>query len=191
MKWTRVHFTSKGKLERWHRTLPEQFLAELDATHIRDLADLNARLWAWVEQLYHRQPHSGLGGQTPLARYQQDLPRIRSLGPLAPQLDALFLHRVARRVRRDGCVSYAGRYFEVPYELTGQHIVLVVDPHASAVVRVESEAGQALGAATLLGAVATSRRRRSKPPTEPATAATAPGPNLIELAHQHHYQVEV
>ena len=46
MKWTRVHFTSKGKLERWHRTLREQFLAELDATHIRDLADLNARLWA-------------------------------------------------------------------------------------------------------------------------------------------------
>jgi putative transposase len=44
----------KGKLERWHRTLREQFLAELDATHIRDLADLNARLWAWLEQVYHR-----------------------------------------------------------------------------------------------------------------------------------------
>lgn len=180
--------TSKGKLERWHRTLREQFLAELDATHIRDLADLNARLWAWVEQLYHRRPHSGLGGQTPLARYQQDLPRIRSLGPLAPQLDELFLHRVARRVRRDGTVSYAGRYFEVPYELTGQHIVLVVDPHVGAVVRVESETGLPLGAATLLDAVANSRRRRSKPPAEPATAAAAAGPNLIEFAHQHHYQ---
>lgn len=36
----------KGKLERWHRTLRDQFLAELDTTHIRELADLNARLWA-------------------------------------------------------------------------------------------------------------------------------------------------
>ncbi|MEM5373571.1 hypothetical protein V4C53_47920, partial [Paraburkholderia azotifigens] len=42
--------------------------------------DLNARLWAWVEQVYHRQPHSALGNRTPLSRYQQDLPRIRLLG---------------------------------------------------------------------------------------------------------------
>jgi transposase len=41
----------KGKLERWHRSLRAQFLSELDTTHIHDLADLNARLWAWVEQI--------------------------------------------------------------------------------------------------------------------------------------------
>ncbi|WP_232435626.1 integrase core domain-containing protein, partial [Burkholderia ubonensis] len=104
--------TSKGKLERWHRTVREQFLAELDTTHIRDLADLNARLWAWVEQVYHREPHSALGKEvSPLVRYQQDLPRIRALGGLAPKLDELFLHRVERRVRRDGTVSYDGRVF--------------------------------------------------------------------------------
>ncbi|WP_080418415.1 DDE-type integrase/transposase/recombinase [Burkholderia ubonensis] len=109
--------TSKGKLERWHRTVREQFLAELDTTHIRDLADLNARLWAWVEQAYHREPHSALGKEvSPLVRYQQDLPRIRALGGLAPKLDELFLHRVERRVRRDGTVSYDGRVFEVPYD---------------------------------------------------------------------------
>ena len=31
-----------------------------------------------------------------MARYQRDLPRIRSLGAKAAQLDALFLHRIAR-----------------------------------------------------------------------------------------------
>lgn len=183
--------TSKGKLERWHRTVRDQFLAELDATHIRDLADLNARLWAWIEQVYHREPHSSLGKDvSPLARYQQDLPRIRALGSLAPRLDDLFLHRVERRVRRDGTVSYEGRIFEVPYELSGQQIVLVVDPHAGVVVRVQNKAGVPLGAATPLDAVANSRRRRAKPPAEPATAAPAPGPNLIELAHQQHYRQE-
>jgi transposase InsO family protein len=180
--------TSKGKLERWHRTVREQFLAELDTTHIRDLADLNARLWAWLEQVYHCEPHSALGKNvTPLTRYRQDLPRIRALGSLAPQLDELFLHRVERRVRRDGTVSYEGRVFEVPYELSGEHVVLVVDPHADTVVRVQSRAGEPLGAATPLDAVANSRRRRARPPAEPATAVPTGGPNLIELARQQHY----
>jgi hypothetical protein len=53
--------TSKGKLERWRRMLREQFLAELDATHIRDMAELNVRLWAWLEQVYHRRKHGALG----------------------------------------------------------------------------------------------------------------------------------
>ncbi|WP_332397465.1 Mu transposase C-terminal domain-containing protein [Burkholderia ubonensis] len=37
---------------------------------------------------------------------------------------------MARHVRRDGTVSYQSRRFEVPYELTGQTVTLVVDPHA-------------------------------------------------------------
>ena len=105
----------KGKLERWHRTVRDQFLSELDLPRVAGLDDLNARLWAWVEQVYHRRPHGGLSdGQTPLARYQQDLPRIRSLGPRAAQLDSLFHHRIARHVRRDGSVAYLGARFEVP-----------------------------------------------------------------------------
>ena len=115
------HPEGKGKLERWHRTFRNQFLSELDVTRIGDLEDLNARLWAWLETVYHRTAHSGLDGQTPLARYQQDLARIRTLGALAARLDALFHHRVTRLVRNDGTVSYQGTRFEVPYELSGQY----------------------------------------------------------------------
>ena len=43
--------TSKGKLERWHRTFRAQFLSELDIAGLRDLEDLNARLWAWTEEI--------------------------------------------------------------------------------------------------------------------------------------------
>lgn len=74
-----------------------------------------------------------------------------------------------------GAVSYEGRTFEVPYELSGQQVVFVVDP---------------LGAATAPDVLANSRRRRSEPPVEPATATPAPGPNLIELPHRHHYRRE-
>ncbi|MCG5076626.1 DDE-type integrase/transposase/recombinase [Paraburkholderia tagetis] len=178
---------SKGKIERWHRTLRSQFLAELDTTHVRDLGDLNARLWAWIDQIYNRSKHSALGEHTPLSRYQQDLPRIRLLGPLAAQLDELFWHRVKRLVRRDGTVSYEGTRFEVPYELTGQHVSLVVDPHSGTVMHVENEAGQAIGAATRLDALANSTRRRQRPGSDAASAHVSTGPNLIELAHQQHY----
>ena len=177
----------KGKLERWHRTLREQFLSELDERRIKDLDDLNARLWAWLEQVYHQAPHAGLAGLTPLARYQRDLPRIRSLGAKAAQLDELFLHRVARFVRKDGTVSYLGQRFEVPYELSGKTVRLVVDPHAQRVVGVEDATGTSLGAATPLDLLANIQRVRRKPEPTPEVMAAHSGPNLVELAHAKYH----
>ena len=182
----------KGKLERWHRTCRDQFLSELDERRITDLADLNARLWAWLEQIYHQTGHAGLSGMTPLARYQRDLPRIRSLGAKAAQLDALFHHRVARSVKKDGTVSYLGRRFEVPYELSGKAVRLVVDPHEGRVVGVEDEAGAPLGAATELDQIANQHRTRRKPDAHAqATPASPPGPrtgpNLVEIALVKHH----
>lgn len=179
----------KGKLERWHRTCRDQFLSELDERRISDLADLNARLWAWLEQIYHQTAHGGLGGMTPLARYQRDLPRIRSLGAKAAQLDALFHHRVARSVKKDGTVSYLGRRFEVPYELSGKVVRLVVDPHEGRVVGVEDEAGLALGAATELDQIANQHRTRRKPDADAQASPASPrsGPNLVEIALAKHH----
>ena len=180
---------SKGKLERWHRTCRDQFLSEVEERQILSLDDLNARLWAWLEQVYHRTPHDGLDGQTPLARYQQDLPQIRSLGPLAAKLDALFLHRVRRLVRKDGTVSYQGGRFEVPFELTGKTVCLRVDPHVEQVVGVENEAGELIGQATPLDALANRDRRRRKPVPLDAAPVKHPsaGPNLVELVHAQYY----
>jgi putative transposase len=159
----------KGKLERWHRTFRDQFLSELDTSRLRDLSDLNARLWAWLETVYHCTPHSGLDQQAPLQRYQQDLPRVRTLGAQAARLDELFYHRAERKVRKDGTVSYQGGRFEVPYELSGKRVMLVVDPHARKVLGVEDADGQSLGAATLLDAVANvNRHPRPHTPVTPA-----------------------
>ena len=178
----------KGKLERWHSTCRSQFLSELDERRIHTLDDLNARLWAWLEMVYHREPHAGLSGKTPLERYQQDLPNIRALGARAAQLDQLFWHRIRRLVRKDGTVSYQNQRFEVPYELTGKTVHLVVDPHAQKVVGVEDDSGQSLGAATPLDALAnaTRARRKPEPVTTPEIKAHS-GPNLVELAYQQYH----
>jgi transposase InsO family protein len=182
----------KGKLERWHRTFRDQFLSELDTSRLRDLSDLNARLWAWLETVYHCTPHSGLQEQTPLARYQRDLPRVRTLGALAARLDELFYHRAERKVRKDGTVSYQGVRFEVPYELSGKRIMLVVDPYARKVLGVEDADGQSLGAATPLDAVANVSRRRRKPqPPEASPPSRTGKDNEVELAYrQYHDQTE-
>ncbi len=174
----------KGKLERWHRTVRDQFLGELDERRITDLDELNARLWAWLEQVYHHTVHGGL---TPLARYQRDLARIRSLGTRAAQLDALFHHRISRFVRKDGTVSYLGVRFEVPYELSGKTVRLVVDPHAVRVVGVEDDAGKSLGQATALDAIANIKRVRRKPEPAVALLGTRNGPNLVEIAHARYH----
>ncbi|MEA3411082.1 MAG: integrase, partial [Pseudomonadota bacterium] len=180
----------KGKLERWHRSFRDHFLSELDTARLRDLGDLNARLWAWLETVYHTTSHSALAGRSPLQRYQQDLPRIRTLGALAARIDELFYHRVTRHVRKDGTVSYQGDRFEVPYELAGRSVRLVVDPHARQVFGVEDDDGRSLGAATPLDAVANVHRRRHKPlPPETPSSSGAGGDNAVELAYRQYHNL--
>jgi len=180
----------KGKLERWHRTFRDQFLTELDLTRIHDLADINARLWAWIDKIYHQRAHRGLQGMTPLQRYQQDLPRIRQLGQRAAVLDELFYHRISRKVRQDGTVAYDGRRFEVPYELTGRKLWLVVDPHTREAISVEDDDGKPLGEVTPLDLIANNHRRRRKPEPQAESIQTASRDNsLVEIAYRQHYAV--
>jgi hypothetical protein len=118
---------------------------------------------------------------------------LRTLGSLATRLDALFYHRVERKVRKDGTVSYQGQRFEVPYTLSGRSVRLVVDPHAGQVLSVEDDQGESLGEATPLDAVANAHRQRRKPqpgePASPGTARTddATGENAVDLAYRHYH----
>jgi hypothetical protein len=164
-------------------------LSELDG--LIEVNELNARLWAWIETIYHKTQHAGLLGLTPLERYSQDLAQIRLLGPLAAKLDEIFRHRIRRLVRKDGTVSYKGRFFEVPYELSGKTVYLVVDPHTGIIAGVEDGTGAGLGAATPLDALANRHRTRRKPSTSAVQPAlptlTRSVPSLVELAYGQHY----
>ena len=179
----------KGKLERWHRTLRDQFLSEINFAAGVTLDDANSRLWAWIEVIYHHQPHTGIEDLTPLARYQKDLPRIRTLGTAAPQIDEIFYHRISRLVRKDGTVSYQGSRFEVPYELAGQTVKLVVDPHTKQAIRVENAQGTSLGRVTPLNALANNHRTRNRATPVPETGSgPSTGPNLVDIALNKYYK---
>ncbi len=58
--------TTKGKIERFFRTVRDQFLVEIDDGV--KLAELNRLFSAWLEVVYHRRVHSETG-QAPLERF--------------------------------------------------------------------------------------------------------------------------
>ena len=177
---------SKAKLERYHRTFREQFLTELHLKSIHNLDDLNARLWAWIEEYYHQNPHGGLGSQmTPINRWRQDLLHMRSLGNLASTIDEIFYHRIKRFVRKDGTVTWDGNRFEVPYETVGDSVYLVVNPHTQTAHRIESKDGNVLGAVTKLDQLANLNRKRQRPHTEAVTMENN-STNMVELMQQQY-----
>jgi len=169
----------KGKLERWHRTLRDQFLTELSPHKIYSLDEINSLLWAWIDQLYHPTPHSSLDGKTPLAVWQNYLEFMTPLGTLAHQLDELFYHRIQRKVRKDGTISYEGKFFEVPYCLSQKTVIVVIEPHHQQALYVEDEQGQRIGDITPLDPQANRHYQRAKP-SKLFTAS--PSTSLNELA---------
>lgn len=154
----------KGKIEKWHARFRDEFLCELDLTRIHGLPDLNSRLWAYLEQVYHATPHEGLENKmTPIERWRRDLEHIRQLGLWATKIDEIFYHRVKRLVRKDGCISLNGNFFEVPFALTGNYVVMVIDPATHQAKWVESEKGEKLGDAILLDQIHNTHRKRQRP----------------------------
>jgi len=174
---------SKGKLERWHRTFRADFLTEINLEALNSLDDLNARLWVWLEHGYHQRSHGGLKEKlTPLARWQQDLLKVQPLGRLACELDLYFLHRIKRNVRKDGVVRWEGEAFEVPYELCGQAVYLVFDPHEKKALHVESLEYNYLGAVHPQDKRANLNRQRQRP--DSATSTTS-AKGLVDLMHDN------
>jgi transposase InsO family protein len=118
---------SKGKQERWFRTLQQDFEARLVFDPVHTLEELNARLWRWIEGEYHQRPHSALAGQTPAQRFAQRALTLRT-ADAQTDWEALFLSRAQRRVRLDATFSLEGQLWEAPVHLRGQLIQLRFDP---------------------------------------------------------------
>ena len=105
----------RGKIERYFRTVRDQFLTNLDPKLSLSLEQLNDRYGIWLENVYHRSEHSALAS-TPLLRWQRDIEQVRQLPP-ATDLRRLFFYRLNRRVRRDCTFLLHNQYYEAPPQL--------------------------------------------------------------------------
>ena len=111
---------AKGKVERFFRTVRDQFLShELD---LCSLEALNRQFTAWVEEQYNAQPHSILG-MSPLDRFALDRSRVRFLPPNEAN-DELFFVEEERLVRKDNTFSFKGIRFEAPRHLPERTVQL-------------------------------------------------------------------
>ena len=97
---------SKGKIERFWRTLRAQLIERMDLERVTTLDEFNLRLWTWVEE-YHRQPHSSLSGRTPREVWESEAEQIRWIEEPS-QLERHFYGEVERLVRNDSTVQWRG-----------------------------------------------------------------------------------
>ncbi len=112
----------RGKVERWFRTVRQDFLAQSGR---RDLSDLNRSLRRWLEETYHQRVHS-VTTQKPIERFSSHLECVR---PVPPNLEDFFRKRALRNVAKDRSVALQGRLYEAPLRLLGKRVVLFYHDH--------------------------------------------------------------
>ena len=187
----------RGKIERYFRTVRDQFLVEVPDTSAAELAEkqltpaaalleLNALFTAWVESVYHHQVHSETG-QTPLARWDDGWQRAGH-GPVMPATGALteaFLWSALRTVTKTATVSLHANTYQVEAALAGRKVELVFSPFNLENIEVRYH-GRSYGPA-----VPHLITRHTHPKARPETPEPAPAPatgiaylQLVADAHQ-------
>ena len=190
----------RGKIERFFRTVREQFLVEItDSTaeelaaagtdHRTELLALNGLLTAWIETEYHRRVHTETG-QSPLDRWDAGWARLGRTAamPTAADLTEAFLWSEYRTVTKTATVSLHGNTFQVDAALVGRKVELVFSPFDIETVEVryqDKSHGKALPHNITRHVHPKARPEILELPTPPAT-----GIDYLELtAHTHHEQV--
>jgi transposase InsO family protein len=188
----------RGKIERFFRTVRDQFLVEVADTSAADLTEreltpaaglleLNAQFTAWVEAVYHHQVHSETG-QTPLQRWNDGW-QAAGHGPAMPAADALteaFLWSQLRTVTKTATVSLHGNTYQVEAALAGRKVELVFSPFNLEIIEVR-HGGRSYGTAVphVITRHAHPKARPETPEPPPAPATGIAYLQLVADAHQH------
>jgi transposase InsO family protein len=109
---------SRGKIERFFRTVRERFLSEVHQT--TTLPELNESFSYWLNE-YHHRVHTGIK-EKPVDRYNRSVHRIEINRLSRSELDEIFLVRHERIVNNDTTISFKGRIYEVPAAYIRQRI---------------------------------------------------------------------
>lgn len=117
--------TAKAKIERWFRTMKDQWMASLDMRDFHSLDSLRGSLLSFVRS-YNLAPHSSLKGKSPQDRFFSEPDIIRRLE--TRQIRECFLLELERRVSTDSVIVIDGVEYEVDYRFAKQRITLRYSP---------------------------------------------------------------
>lgn len=144
---------AKGKVERFFRTVRDQFLSR--TLDLSSLEALNRQFIAWVEEHYNAQLHSVLG-MSPLDRFALDRSRVRFLPPNEAN-DEMFYVEEERHVRTDNTFSFKAIRFEAPRHLPDRTIQIRFERRSPSTRVVVYYKGERMGEARALDPVANDR----------------------------------
>lgn len=128
--------TAKAKVERWFRTMKDQWMASLDMKDFHSIEELRGSLTSWVN-IYNNSPHSSLNGKTPSQRFFEEPAHIHRLSQ--EQIDTSFLLEVERTVSADNVVSINQVEYEVHYRFAKQRIRLRYSPDMKDIFVMEAD----------------------------------------------------
>jgi len=126
--------TSKAKVERWFRTLKDQWMATLDMRDFHSLDEFRESLFAYVHA-YNNTPHSSLKGKTPSERFFMEPDYIFRLTP--EQIDKSFLLEIERTVSSDSVIVIDQTEYEVDYRFAKRRIRIRYSPDMKEIYVVE------------------------------------------------------
>jgi len=144
---------AKGKVERFFRTVRDQFLSrELDLSSIDSL---NRQFIQWAEEQYNAQTHSVLG-MSPLDRFALDRSFVKFLPPNQAN-DELFYVEEDRSVRADNTFSFKAIRFEAPRHLPDRAVQIRFQRKSPSMRVIVYYKGERMGEAKPLDPVANDR----------------------------------
>jgi transposase InsO family protein len=111
------HPQSRGKNERFHRTLKAEVFA---MRSFRDLAELQRACDAWRTVYNFERPHEALGMDVPASRYR---PSTRSMPDKLPEIEYAE-GEIVRRVSVDPHISFKNRRWRVAKAFCGQRLAI-------------------------------------------------------------------
>lgn len=127
--------TGKAKIERWFRTMKDQWMSSLNMRDFHSLEELRGSLYSFVQQ-YNQSPHSSLYGMSPQDRFFSEPEQIRRLSEEDIEKD--FLLEVERRVSADSVIVIDQIEYEVDYRFARQRIRLRYSSDMKEIFIVES-----------------------------------------------------
>ena len=128
--------TQKARVERWFRTMKDQWMAGLDMRDFHTLEELRGSLYTYVNQ-YNQKIHSSLNGKSPQERYFSEPDCFHRLPE--DKIDQLFLLELERRVSIDCVVTIDHIEYEVDYRFAKQRIKLRYSPDMEFIYVVEAD----------------------------------------------------
>ena len=150
--------TSKAKIERWFKTLKDQFISTIKSYDYHGLDSFNLDLLAYTQK-YNSTVHSSLDGLCPIDRFFKESSLI--IRKSNEEIERDFVIEVERRVSPDSVIVINEKEYEVDFHYQGQKILIRYTPDLKNVYVVNKE-DNSLTPITLLDKHSNSLVKREK-----------------------------